>query len=219
VLSWYENIPVLSYAILGGKCKKCKKPISFVYPLVELLTAGLITVLYLRYGWSFKTLIYFIFFASMIITSFIDFERQEIPDIITLPGIVIGLLLSVIYPDLMGKDRMGSFLDSLTGMLIGGGSLYAIGFLGEIVFKKEAMGGGDIKLLAMIGAFLGFHMTILTFYIAPFLGFIPALYSKLKKGQGAIAYGPYLSAASFAALLFGKDIINFYIKQIFGNTI
>ena len=91
----------------------------------------------------------------MLVTVFIDLERQEIPDVITLPGIGLGVLTAALYPEFLAASRMGALISSVLGIVIGGGSLYLIGYIGEIVFKKEAMGGGDIKLLAMIGAFLG----------------------------------------------------------------
>lgn len=209
VLPWYENIPVLSYIFLKGQCSKCSTRISPAYPIVEILTALLAIVLYIFFGFSLKSLIFFLLFSSLIITTFVDFERQEIPDIITLPGIIIGLCLSVVYPELFLKLRLEALLDSFLGVLVGGGSLYVLGFLGEIIFKKEAMGGGDIKLLAMIGAFLGWELTLLTFFLAPLFGSCTGIILKIKEGKEIIPYGPYLALAAFIALLWGNDIIKF----------
>jgi len=209
LITWYENIPVLSYIFLLGKCSVCKDKISLVYPIVEILTAVMAVLLYMFFGPSVKTVIYFVLFSSLIVATFIDFERQEIPDIITLPGIVLGLLTVVIYPELLGKGRMDAIVDSLIGILVGGGSLYAIGFLGEIVFKKEAMGGGDIKLLAMVGAFMGWELTLVTFFLAPIFGSLAGIIAKIKEGKELIPYGPYLSLAAFISLLCGRDIIRF----------
>jgi leader peptidase (prepilin peptidase) / N-methyltransferase len=212
ILRWYENIPVLSYVFLLGRCRKCRKRISFIYPLVEILTAVIAVLLYAFLGATPKTAVFFILFASLIMVTFIDFERQEIPDIITLPGIVIGFALSVLYPEILSKDRLHAMLDSFLGILIGGGSLYIIGFLGELVFKKEAMGGGDIKLLAMIGAFLGMKFTLLTFFLAPFLGMFAGLLAKIKEGKDTIPYGPYISLAALLAVLWGDTILQFTYK-------
>jgi len=210
VLSWAENVQVLSYVFLRGRCLRCKRRISPVYPMVEILTAGLAVLLYTRYGISALGVTYFTVFSSLIVAAFVDFERQEIPDVITLPGIAAGLLLSFAYPELHGAgSRLDSLTQSFLGMLAGGGSLYLVGFLGEMVFKKEAMGGGDIKLLAMLGAFMGVKLTLVTFFIAPFFGIFSAIYAKLKNKQETIPYGPYLSVAALASLLWGKEIIQF----------
>lgn len=209
-IRWYENIPVLSYVFLLGKCSKCRKKISAVYPIVEILTAVVAVSLYARFGGAPKSVIYFALFSALIVVSFIDFERLEIPDIISLPGIVIGLGVSVIYPELLSKGRFEAFIDSLLGVLIGGGSLYLLGFLGEIVFKKEAMGGGDVKLLAMIGAFLGWQGALLTFFIAPFLGILAAVKAKIIQKKGVIPYGPYISLAAFITALWGRNLIDWY---------
>lgn len=194
-----------------GKCARCKQKISFRYPLVEILTCSIAVILYLFFGVSLKTPIYFIFFSALIVITFIDLDIQEIPDVISLPGIVLGLILSAAYPDMLGKTRLESFLNSLFGIIVGGGSLYLIGFIGEMVFKKEAMGGGDIKLLAMIGAFLGWKLTILAFFIAPFFGSITGIIVKLREGKEMIPYGPYLSIASFVSLIWGE----FILKMLF----
>ncbi|NQT23048.1 MAG: prepilin peptidase [Candidatus Omnitrophica bacterium] len=212
-LKWHENIPILSFIILKGRCSKCKERISSVYPLVELITAALAVIIFIFFGISFKAVIFFVLFCSLVIASFIDFEHHEIPDIISLPGIAIGLILSFMYPALLSKATgLQAFFDSLIGVIIGGGSLYILGFLGEIVFKKDAMGGGDIKLLAMIGAFLGWKLIILTFFIAPFFGAIAGIILKIKEGGEIIPYGPYLSFASLISLLYGDRIIRIIFR-------
>lgn len=209
-IAWYENIPILSFLILRGRCSKCKEKISFLYPLIETMTATLAVIMFIFFGLSFKALIFFALFSSLIVATFIDFKHHEIPDVITLPGIAIGLSLSFLYPGLLLKtERIASVFDSFLGVLIGGGSLYLMGFLGEIVFKKEAMGGGDIKLLAMIGSFLGWKLALLTFFIAPFFGSISGLILKIKQDKDIIPYGPYLSLAAFISLLWGDIIIRF----------
>lgn len=210
ILSWYENIPILSFIILAGRCKSCKKGISYIYPLVEIMTASLAVVIFINFSITLKSVIFFVLFSSLIVATFIDFQRHEIPDTVTLPGIGIGLILSFLYPSLLSKtEPLASFFDSLLGVVVGGGSLYLMGFFGEIVFKKEAMGGGDIKLLSMIGSFLGWRIALLTFFIAPFFGSITGLILKIRKGKEIIPYGPYLSLAALISLLWGENIIRF----------
>ncbi|MDD5439906.1 MAG: prepilin peptidase [Candidatus Omnitrophica bacterium] len=209
ILAWYENIPVVSFVVLRGRCKKCRNKISWRYPVVELMTAGLLIVLFLAFGLTVKSAILFALFASLIVATFIDFERQEIPDVITLPGIILGLVVVAAYPALLGKMRSEALLDSLLGIVAGGGSLYAIGFLGEIVFKKEAMGGGDIKLLAMVGAFIGWKLVLVTFFLAPFFGSCAGIIAKLREGKEIIPYGPYLSFAALISVLWGEKILGF----------
>ncbi|MDD4203376.1 MAG: prepilin peptidase [Candidatus Omnitrophica bacterium] len=213
-IKWYENIPVLSYIFLLGKCSKCKSRISIVYPIVEILTAALFLTLYLHYGLVPKMFIYFILFSSLIIASFIDFDIQEIPDVITLPGIVIGLLLAVIYPQMFDSTRLQALKESFVGVLVGGGSLLCLGLIGELLFKKEAMGGGDIKLLAMIGAFLGWQVALLTFFIAPFFGIFAGIAAKLKKGSEFIPYGPHIVFAAFMCLLWGEKILKLILPTM-----
>jgi len=212
-LRWYENIPILSFIFLKGKCLKCKEPISKVYPLVELITALLAVILFVFFGISAKSVIFFILFAALVIATFVDFEHHEIPDIITLPGIVIGLVLSLFFPELLFETvPVKALFNSLIGVIVGGGSLYLVGFLGELAFKKDAMGGGDIKLLAMIGAFIGWKFALLTFFIAPFFGSIAGLILKIKEGREIIPYGPYLSFAAFVSILWGEKIIGLIFR-------
>jgi leader peptidase (prepilin peptidase)/N-methyltransferase len=141
--------------------------------------------------------------------TFIDFERQEIPDEISIPGIPIGFVIVLIFPGLMQKDRLGAVIDSALGILAGGGILFAIGYFGEIILKKEAMGGGDIKLLAMIGAFVGVEKVFLTLMLASFIGGIPALIAKYRYGQEAIPFGPYLCLGAFASVMWGGNIMEY----------
>jgi len=211
MLPWFENIPVLSFIFLRGKCSKCNAGISFVYPVVEIISAVLIVLMYVYFGLTLKALIYYLLFAALVISSFVDFDIQEIPDIISLPGIVIGLVISFVYPEIFpwAETRWQSLIQSLLGVLVGGGSLYVLGFLGELVFRKEAMGGGDIKLLAMVGAFIGWKLALAVFFIAPFFGVLAGLVVKLRDGKNLIPYGPYLSLGSLIALLWGDKIIVF----------
>ncbi len=219
-LLWYDNIPFLSYIVLLGKCRHCHQGISFRYFVVEFLTATLFLSLFLKFGLSWEMLIYLIFISGLIVATFTDFDHLIIPDEVSLPGIILGLILSTIYPSMQRTISQWSnictspaegFLSSLTGALSGGLFLYAIGVLGEKVFKKEAMGGGDVKLLAMIGAFLGWQLVALTIFLSALSGSIVGLIIKLKKGESYLPYGPYLALGAVISLFWGERLINWYL--------
>src|SRR4030043_1125592 len=154
-IKFYDNIPLISYLLLKGKCRHCKKPISFQYPLIEGITALSSLFLCMKFGPSLSYLFYFAFVAALIAITVIDLCHQIIPDVISLPGIGVGLLASLILPQL-------TFFNSLMGVLFGSGSLFLVSAYYEWLRKKEGMGLGDAKLLAMIGGFLGWKAVILT---------------------------------------------------------
>lgn len=207
---WHDNIPFLSYLALGGKCRFCKKPISFRYFLVEFITASTLVILYHFFGLSLLFFIYAFLSFALIVATFIDFDFQIIPDEITLGGLVIGVILSLIFPQLHNTfSRVYSLIQAGLGILVGGGSIYMIGRFGEIVFKKESMGGGDVKFLAMIGSILGWKLALLIFFLAPFFGAVVGIIAKLTKGAEVIPYGPYLSLATFLVILWGNDILSY----------
>lgn len=208
LIAWYDNIPVLSFALLRRKCRRCGSKIAFRYLFVEILTGLLVLFLFSNYGVSIDFVVYTVLFCSLIVVTFIDVDYQEIPDSISITGIFVGLLVSALYPRLQGANgNLEGFLSSLTGALAGGASIYLVGVIGKAIFRKEAMGGGDVKLLAMIGAFLGWKMAIITFFAAPFLGSVVGIAVKIKTGQSLIPYGPFLSLAGFIALFWGNDIL------------
>jgi leader peptidase (prepilin peptidase) / N-methyltransferase len=158
-----DNIPLISFILLHGKCRDCGGKISWRYPLVEFITALLALLLFLQFGLTLKFLIFFIFTAVLIVVTFIDFDYQIIPDIITLPGIPIFFLLAIFGVKI-------PWMEALIGLLIGGGVLFAIAFVYELLTKREGMGGGDIKLLAMIGGFLGWKSLIFVLLFSSFSG-------------------------------------------------
>ncbi len=210
-IQWHDNIPVLSYLSLVGRCRYCKVRISVRYLIVELLTAMVITALFVKFGLSPKFFSYSIMTIGLITASFIDFEHGVIPDIVTMGGIVVGLVLALSFPSVMGEmSAKNSVLNSVMGALAGGISIFLIGVLGKLMFKKEAMGEGDIWLLAMIGSFLGFRMVLLTFFIAPFFGAIVGIIAKLKYKSETIPYGPYLSLAALVSIFFAEKISGLY---------
>jgi leader peptidase (prepilin peptidase)/N-methyltransferase len=202
-----DNIPLLSFILLKGRCRNCKSKISIQYPIVELLTGLIYLIIYLTYGLSVQTLIYIILSSALIIIAFIDLNQQIVPDIISLPGIVIGFILSFFVSYI-------SFINSALGVLVGGGIILIIGMAGSIIFKKEAMGGGDVKLAAMIGAFLGWRYIIISLFLGFFLGALAGIIlilSKIKSREDVVPFGPFIVLGSFITLLWGDKIITWYI--------
>ena len=205
-IAWYDNIPVLSYLFLQGKCRHCGTGISFRYPLIEGITGLISWLVFYRFGLGLAYFVYFFYAASLLVVSVIDLDHRIIPDQISLSGIVIGLLLAALTPLL-------PFLDSLAGFALGGGSLLLVGMAYEAVSKQEGIGGGDIKLLAMIGAFTGWKGVLFTIFggslIASIVG-ITLMIVRRQNGQVPIPFGPFLSAASFLFLLEGERLIQAY---------
>ncbi|MBU4361169.1 prepilin peptidase [bacterium] len=202
-----DNIPLLSYILLKGRCRNCKSKISIQYPVVEFLTGLIYLIIYLIYGLSIQSLIYIILSSALIIIVFIDLNEQIVPDVISLPGIVIGFILSFFVPYI-------SFVNSALGVVTGGGIILVIGLGGSLIFKKEAMGGGDVKLAAMIGAFLGWKYIIISLFLGFFLGALAGIFlilSKIKSREDVVPFGPFIVLGSFITLLWGEKIISWYI--------
>lgn len=211
-IAFYDNIPIFSYLVLFGKCRSCKTHISLRYPFVEFLTGLSAVILLKTFGFSAGLPAYFIFTASLIVITFIDLKYQIIPDIISLPGIGAGLLASCFLPV--------GLLNSIIGVLIGGGTLALIAFGYHFVTGREGMGGGDIKLLAMIGAFLGWKAVIITLFIASFIGAVTGFVLMLAQGKDskyAIPFGPFLAAGALIELFFGEYLMKWYLAGMFGG--
>jgi leader peptidase (prepilin peptidase) / N-methyltransferase len=205
-IRWYDNVPVISYLALRGQCRRCGERISPQYPLVELLNGVLAVSLFLKYGLGLGSAILFIFCSALVVITFIDLEHQIIPDSITLPGIVIGFILSFFTPV--------GWLNSLIGILAGGGTLLLIAEAYSFLTKKEGMGGGDVKLLAMMGAFLGWHAVIFIIFIGSLLGSvigISVLMAQKKDSSQPIPFGPFLAAAAVIYIFFGPRLIFWYL--------
>ena len=184
--------------------------------MVELLTAIVFAALYGQFGLTAKCFIMLILSGAMIVSTFIDFEYQIIPDEITLGGAAVGLILSVVFPGIHGQNNfIFGGLYSIFGILAGGMSIYLMGAAGQMIFRKEAMGGGDVKYMSMIGAFLGWKMVLLTFFLAPFFGSIVGIIAKLKYKQDIIPYGPYLSIAAFISTIWGERILDYFFFRIY----
>lgn len=206
-IAWYDNLPVLSWLFLGGRCRACKARISARYPFVELLTGLTFAAIYARYGYSWLTLEYLIFAWGLIVVSFIDIDHMILPDVFTLSGIVIGLIGAALNPE-------RSFYSALAGMLMGGGFLWLIAYLYLLFRKEEGMGGGDIKLLAWIGAVLGWTSVPFVILGSSVVGSIVglALAARSKAGlKSVIPFGPYLALAALLFILGGDAIGLWYI--------
>lgn len=211
-IPFYYNVPILGYIVLGGRCSSCGAPFSARYPAVEALTGLFAAALFLRFGPSVDALVYFVFISALIVITFIDLDLKIIPDVISLPGIVLGLAASLILADL-------TVVDSAIGVVAGGGLLYLVAFGYHLATGHDGMGGGDIKLLAMIGAFLGWKGVILTVLLSSFAGAAVGGVLMLAFGKGskyAIPYGPFLALGAVAHLFFGEAMIGWYIARAAG---
>lgn len=212
-IPWYDNIPFISYLRLGGRCRFCKAKISVRYFIVELITASAFAFFYLNFGLTFELLAYLIFVCGLIIAVFVDLEHRIIPDEISVGGMVAGLILSFLIPQLHEtSNHFWGLGRSLMGALIGGGAIYAMGILGDFIFKKESMGGGDVKLLAMIGAFLGWKSATLTFFIAPFFGMVYGIIVKIRTKESVIPYGPFLAIGAVISLFYSQPLIDWVLS-------
>jgi len=201
-IKFYDNIPVFSYIWLKGRCRSCKSSISLRYPLVELITGILAIAILFLFGLTLEGLVYFIFISSLLVITFIDIDHKIIPDIITLPGIPIGLLASFVLPAM-------TFISSLVGLLVGGGSLLLVAWVYSLITHKEGMGGGDIKLLGMIGAFF-------TIFAASLTGTLVGIIVMLQKGKNlkfAIPFGPFLSIGAMSYVFFGEKVVYWYLHS------
>jgi leader peptidase (prepilin peptidase)/N-methyltransferase len=206
----YDNIPLISYLLLGGKCRNCGAGISWRYPLVEAFTGAVALALFWKFGLPPSFFAYFAFSAALILISFIDLDHRIIPDLISLPGIAVGFLLALFGPWVTVKD-------SLIGILAGGGSLYLVAFVYEALTKREGMGGGDVKLLAMIGAWLGWKAILFTLFFASLSGtFIGGAVMLIQK-EGrlyAVPFGPFLAFSALAYVFFGPELIAWYLGKL-----
>lgn len=281
-IEWYDNIPLISWILLLGKCRQCKQKIAFRYWFVELLTACIFLGFYIHFGRIAILPAYLVMMCCFIVATFVDFEHRIIPDEVSVGGMWLGLFFSVLIPQLhlpsenlllggfiagaivllclilewiypvfckhlmtdqekyddkplkvlillsfivifvvnnhliKGPEFLNSHLHSLAcalvGFIIGGGSIYAMGLLGDVIFRKESMGGGDVKLMAMIGAFLGWKLALLTFFIAPFFGGVVGIVEKIRTKDNTIAYGPFLVIGALVSLFWSEQIIHWLVS-------
>lgn len=284
MIPWYDNIPLISYLILGGKCRSCHARFSIRYFFVELLTGLIFLGFFWYFGPTEQFTAYTVMMACFIVATFVDFEHRIIPDEISVGGMFVGLVMSALMPQIHAvslselatgrvlmrvvvgicltvhlieflwrrqafeRDDMtllgvilGMFAAewaaaifitgqiaesqgwlvahlksvdaSLIGLLLGGGVIYAMGLLGDFIFRKESMGGGDVKLMALIGAFIGWRLALLTFFVAPFFGATYGIVEKIRTKDSTIAYGPFIVMGALVSLFFGDAIIAWILGQ------
>jgi len=228
-IAWYDNLPLVSFFVLGGRCRHCRQPISWRYPLVELM-AGLLTLaVFYQYGFSFRTLAGLYLVLALIAITYIDLDEMVIPDALTLPGMALALAAAVISPDpgligpwlggrLMEWDlvslRWLSLIGSGLGLVLGGALVWIIFQVYYLVRKEEGIGGGDFTLLAMIGAFLGWRAVLFTVFLGSIAGVVAvgimAAREKELSLQMKLPFGPFLALAALIYLFFGEAVLRWY---------
>jgi len=210
-LAWHDNLPVLSFLYLRGRCRFCGAAISWRYPLLELAGGLLALALWLKYPWSLRLIAYGPFGAALLVLTAIDLEHLLLPDAITYPGIVAGLGLALLLP-------FPGFWGALLGAVLGGGIFFLTAWLYEWFSGKTGLGGGDVKLLAMIGAFLGVGSLPFIIFISAVLGSLVGLGLTLVGGAwrggqwrtARIPFGPFLAAAALLYLFAGQQLVRFF---------
>ncbi len=235
VIAFYDNIPVLSYLILGGKCRHCKTHISFRYPAVELLTAALFVAVAWHDGMGVRLPFDLVFVSALLALVFIDAEHMILPNVITYPGIVFALVARLAIPFLTRTphfDDLPSLINgpfegmpiwvaslggAVIGALAGGGSLWLMGWIWEKLRGVEAMGLGDVKMMFMVGAYLGWRLTILTIFVGVLTGSIVGVLlmarQRERNMQMLLPFGIFLGIGAIASLLFGSQVVNWYAGQ------
>jgi leader peptidase (prepilin peptidase)/N-methyltransferase len=207
LLKWYDNIPVLSFLVLRGRCRACGMTISWRYPIVEMVTAVVLVLAYVALGPSADFAVAVVLLAALIAITGIDLQHQLIPDAITLPGILVGLLLN------LATGRI-SWVESVIGILVGGGLFVAI-----ILVSRGGMGGGDLKLGAMLGAFLGWKALLFALFVAIVLGGVVGtvlLVTGLRGRKDPVPFGPFLAAGGAMALFWGERVFDWWVGGLGG---
>lgn len=207
-ISWYDNLPLVSFLLLRGRCRVCRGRIAWRYPLIELLTGVLFLLTVWRFGFGLRSIFLLIFICSLIVITWIDLDHEIIPHAITLPGIPLGLIGSLVARD-------PSPWDAVAGTLAGAGLVYLVAVYAEVAFQRESMGGGDVNLLAMIGAFLGWRPMFVSFFCAVALGAVLSLgliAARVLSRKDQIPFGPFLALGAVVALFAGDRMIDWYIS-------
>ena len=235
----YDNIPILSWLILGGKCRKCREPISPRYPAVELLTALLYVLVYWQIGFGAFLPVAFVFVSTMIALIFIDSEHMILPNVITYPFLIFALLIRVIFPAFFAGIHISdinawpishlsdlspivqSIVGAILGAIVGGGFLWLVGELWKRLRGVEAMGLGDVKMMAGVGAFLGWKLTLLSVFLGAFSGALIGVFliarQRERNLQTQVPFGIFLGIGSIVSLLFGDSLITWYLSTFMRN--
>ncbi len=210
LIAFYDNIPLFSFLWLKGRCRHCGMTIGLRYPTVELLGGLFALATYLKFDLNVEALIYFAFIACLLVVTFIDLDHRIIPDVITLPGIPISFAAGFALPDM-------TYPAALLGILVGGGSLFLVAWVYSLITKKEGMGGGDIKLLAMMGALIGWQGVVFTIFVSSLVGTLSGLAVMLQSRKGmklAVPFGPFLAIGGITYIFFGTRLIDWYFNLL-----
>ncbi len=208
MVAWYDNIPIISWLVLKGHCRYCQAKFSFRYLMVELITAVLFALTFHFVGWNWLLVDYLIFVFGLVVCSFIDLDHMILPDVFTLSGIVIGLLGALLNPERY-------FWEAFAGVMMGGGFLWMTAYIYFLMTKKEGMGGGDIKLIAWIGAVLGWRAIPFVIFTSAVVGTVVGLSMARGKKEGLktmIPYGPFLAIGAIIYLLGGQTLGQWYLS-------
>lgn len=221
-IKFYDNIPIISYFILKGRCRYCKSPFSFRYPFIEALNGFLYVLIVARFGLIWLDAFYFVFISTMVVIFFIDLDCQIIPDKITLPGIVLGFISGALFlPDPFLRYTELGWKNSFIGLLSGFFLFLLIAEIGRLILKKNAMGGGDIKFMAMLGGILGWKGVLMTTFLSSFLGaFVGIFMTFLQKQDGSkkIPFGPFIAIGASICLFYGQEILEFYMQLMYRDA-
>ena len=208
-LAWYDNLPVLSYALLRGRCRSCREPISWRYPAVEIACGTLFALAYHRFASGLGLTAALVLLAGLVAITAIDLDHQIIPDVLSLPGIGLGLLFS------LAPDGIG-WVHSLLGVVVGGGVFVVIITASVLVIGQAGMGVGDVKLGAMLGAFLGWKLALLSILLSVLVGgpLAAVLLATGRKGRkDPIPFGPFLALGGLISLFWGEAVLAWYFGQ------
>ena len=205
-IAWHDNVPLISYAWLRGQCRACRAPIPLRYPLVEATNAVGYAAIFWHFGMTPEAFVYAALYSALIVVTGTDLSHQIIPDVITLPGIVVGLLSAVFVLPL-------GIIDSLAGLLVGGGILWGLAWISPFLFGKEGMGGGDIKMMGMVGAVMGWKPVLLAIMIGSLIGSIVGgglIAGGIMRRDEYLPFGPFLTIGSIIAFFFHEPLLNWY---------
>lgn len=222
-LAWKDNIPIFGWIFLGGKCRYCKTSISPRYPSIELLTAILFALIYFNYPillqdgrFDFRAVAYAVLTFGLLLGSWVDIDEMWIPDRVSIGGMIVGPVFSFLIPALHGADTpVGGLIESLIGLAVGFGSLWAVALIGKLVLKKDAMGFGDVKLMGTLGAFLGWQSIVFIIFVSSLLGTIVGvsiIALGKKEWQSKIPFGPYIAVAAIIWFLGGHVLWEAYLN-------
>lgn len=210
-IRWFQNVPILSWCLLRGRCAVCKTPISLRYPSIEALNGLLYVLVFYSFGFSWVALVYLLFLSALLVITFIDLDHQIIPNIISLPGVVVGVACALFVLPLPWQD-------SVLGVLVGGGFLWMVAAGYRLLMGAEGMGMGDIKLLAMIGAFLGWQAVFPVVFLGSIVGTaigVPLMLVKRESGKFAIPFGPFLSLGAMLYIFVWDRLFDWYVITFF----